>query len=308
MEEKKDYLDNIDPETTDAADENDTIEDATEPSMTANLLEDNTNEKQADAQEKNVDEEKSFCVNCGVEIPADCIFCPKCGHKVGERLKSENNLVPVTPKNNKKIGLIIGALVAVIAVIVAVFLIRGVQAKDVTLNKESISVKMGESVTLSYTINPSDTKDKSVSWSSSNESIAQVTNGTVTGINEGDCTITVSTKNGKTDTCSVTILSAGPDLQSLYNEHCSSTYATIASDGSYLNIDTNPSDKDDYTDYEAYLSIVAVNEALELPESVINRMNQTRSLDGIQTYSTDELDISWTYHPDKGLEVIYALK
>ena len=270
------------------------------------------------ASEQAPEVEKVFCVKCGAEVAPGNAFCPKCGHKVGEKLAPETSS-PVqdnvshqskAPKK-KTIGIIIGAavaIIAIVAIVAAIFLARGVQAKNVTLNKKTASVKVGETVSLSYTINPSDTKDKTVTWASSNESIAQVNSGTITGVNEGECTITVSTKNGKTDTCTITVLPAGPDLRALYNEYCSSYYARIANDGSYLSIDTNPNDKDDHFDYEAYQAIVSVNAALGLPESVLNRMNQTRSMDGIQSYSNDELEITWTYHPDKGMEVNYTLK
>ena len=258
--------------------------------------------------------EKAFCVKCGAELAPDTAFCPKCGHKVGEKLTADHSSlqesVPTQRKASKKklIGIIAGAVVVIAAVIVIILISRGVQAKDITLNKKTASVKVGETVSLSYTINPSDTKDKTVTWTSENDSIAQVSSGTITGVNEGECTITVTTANGKTDTCTITVLPAGPDLQALYNEYCTSSFASVANDGSYLSIDTNPNDKDDYIDYDAYSAIIAVNNALELPESVLNRMNQTRSMDGIQSYSTDELEITWTYHPDKGMEVNYTLK
>lgn len=257
--------------------------------------------------------QKVFCVKCGAEISPGAVFCPKCGHKVGEKLDPEresadSNSKKTVEKKKNKIGLVIGVAVAVVAIIIIIHLVRGTQAKSVTLNKNSVSVKAGETTTLNYTIDPSDTKDKTVTWESSNDSIAKVSNGTVTGVNVGDCTITVTTKNGKTDTCDVTILPAGPDLQAIYDEYCSSEYATIASDGSYLTIDTNPSDIDDYSDSDAIAAILAVNEALELPDSVLNKMGQTRAMDGMQSYSTDDLEISWTYHPDNGLEVNYTLK
>ena len=185
--------------------------------------------------------------------------------------------------------------------------VRGKQAKEITLNKSSMTVKAGESADLSFTINPEDTKDKTVSWSTSNESIATVNGGKVTGKNEGDCVITVSTKNGKTDTCEITVEKAGPDLEALYNEYCESSFAKVASDGSYLYVDTNPSDEDDKLDYAAYLAIKELNEALGLPESVNNKMDKTRSMDGIQTESGDGFEVSWTYHPNKGMEVTYSL-
>mgnify|MGYP002572842201 CR=1 FL=1 len=245
--------------------------------------------------------EKIFCVKCSAELSEGQTFCPKCGHQVGAKLKASN------PKR-KIVFAAIGVVAAIIAVVVGILAIRGKQATSVTLNKDSITLKVDERQSLSFTIDPSDTKDQTVTWSSSNESIAKVNNGVVSGINEGDCTITITTKNGKTDTCSVIVIPAGPDLQAIYDEYCTSSFAEIASDGSYLSVDTNPSDRDDYMDYEAYLAIVSINTELELPESVLNKMNQTRSMDGIQSYSTDELEITWTYHPDRGLEVNYSLK
>lgn len=253
--------------------------------------------------------EKVFCVKCGAEILEGQSFCPRCGQKVGEKLdwQSEKNELVKAPSNSK-MKIIIGAVAVIAVIVVAVFMIRGTQARSITLNKDSITVKVGEIANLAFTIDPSDTKDKTVTWTSSNESIAKVNDGTISGINEGDCTITVKTKNGKTDTCSVVVTPAGPNLQAIYNEYCTSTFASIASDGSYLSIDTNPIDIDDYADQDAFSAIVAINEALELPESVLNKMGQTRAMDGIQSYSTSELDIDWTYHPNRGLEVNYTIK
>lgn len=251
-------------------------------------------------------EEKQFCVKCGVEISDGQQFCPKCGQKVGEKIETASDKKAVGGKI--PIKLIAGGVIALVAIIVIIFFARGTQAKSVTLNKDSVTIKVGETATLTYTIDPDNTKDKTVTWSSSNESIAKVNNGIASGVNEGDCIITITTKNGKTDTCAVVITSAGPDLQTIYNDYCTSSFASIASDGSYLAVDTNPKDKDDYFDYEAYSAIMSINEALGLPESVLNRMNQTRSMDGIQSYSTDEIEITWTYHPNKGMEVNYSLK
>lgn len=105
------------------------------------------------------------------------------------------------------------------------------------------------------------------------------------------------------------LLSTGPNLTSMYNQYCESTWADIASDGSYLKIDTNPYDWDDdgvaYTD--AYYAIEDVNAALGLPDSLFEEMGSTRGMDGKQTrtYSDKNLEVSWSYHPDEGLEVTY---
>jgi len=80
-----------------------------------------------------------------------------------------------------------------------------VPVESVTLDKTNISIEEGESVTLSATVNPEDATDKTVTWSSSNESIASVDqNGKVTAIKEGNATI--AAKAGEKEaTCSVTV-------------------------------------------------------------------------------------------------------
>nr|MCR5206672.1 Ig domain-containing protein [Lachnospiraceae bacterium] len=75
----------------------------------------------------------------------------------------------------------------------------------VSLNKTSLSLEIGSSESLTATISPSNATDKSVSWTTSNASVATVSNGKVTGVAAGTATITVKTNNGKTATCTVTV-------------------------------------------------------------------------------------------------------
>lgn len=66
---------------------------------------------------------------------------------------------------------------------------------------------VGASETLSATVLPADATDKSVKYSSSNETIATVTpvQGKITGIAAGKATITATTSNEKTAVCEVTV-------------------------------------------------------------------------------------------------------
>lgn len=265
--------------------------------------EENMKMEQQNQEEDNV-VQKEYCAQCGIELAPDQIFCPTCGHKKGESISPEKS----KKKVNSKV-IIIGIVAVVVIIAVLFFVVRGKQAKEVVLNKENLTIKVGETENLSFTINPDDTKNKKVTWTSSNDTIASVNNGTVEGFNEGTCNITVKTVNGKIDTCSITVEAAGPDLTEIYNECCNSEWASVALDGSYLSIDTNPNDSKYYNDSEsaAIAGIFAVNEALGLPDSVITKMAKTRAMDGMQTAKGDGVEISWTYHPDNGLEVIYSL-
>ncbi len=78
---------------------------------------------------------------------------------------------------------------------------------NVKLNKDTLSLKINEEATLAATINPKDTTDsEKLTWKSSNKSIASVDEkGKITGLSDGVASITVTTSNGKTATCKVTV-------------------------------------------------------------------------------------------------------
>lgn len=88
---------------------------------------------------------------------------------------------------------------------------------SVSLDKTSITLEEGETETLSATIAPANATNQGVSWSTSNSSVATVSNGIVTAVSEGSAVITVTTDDGnKTATCSVTVTpgsgSGGEDI------------------------------------------------------------------------------------------------
>ena len=87
--------------------------------------------------------------------------------------------------------------------------VNTVAVSSVSLNKTTLSLRAGNSETLTATISPSNAGNKSVTWSSSNTSVATVNNGTVAAVAEGTSTITVTTVDGnKTATCLVTVTTA----------------------------------------------------------------------------------------------------
>ena len=82
-----------------------------------------------------------------------------------------------------------------------------VSVTGISLNKSSTSISVGNTETLISSISPSTATNKTVTWSSSDSSVATVDqNGKVTGIKEGKATIKVETKDGnKSASCVVTI-------------------------------------------------------------------------------------------------------
>ena len=82
-----------------------------------------------------------------------------------------------------------------------------VEVTDITLDKTELEIVTGESETLTATVKPDDATDPTVTWSSSNEKIATVVDGKVTGVAAGSVTITAKAGD-KTATCAVTVSEA----------------------------------------------------------------------------------------------------
>lgn len=87
----------------------------------------------------------------------------------------------------------------------------------VSLNKTSDSISAGSTTQLTATVAPANATNKSVTWSSSNTSVATVSNtGLVSAKAEGSATITVTTADGGfTATCAITVTAPVPVLTSI---------------------------------------------------------------------------------------------
>jgi aryl-phospho-beta-D-glucosidase BglC (GH1 family) len=83
----------------------------------------------------------------------------------------------------------------------------------VSLNRDTLKIGLGKTRTLTAAVSPANATNKAVTWSSSDDSVATVNNGTVTAVAIGEATITVTTvdktaaEGGETKTaqCAVTV-------------------------------------------------------------------------------------------------------
>ena len=92
-----------------------------------------------------------------------------------------------------------------------------VHVTDVTLNKSSTSIYVGGTGTLTATVLPVNADNKTVTWSSDDEEVATVNNGTITGVKEGTATITVTTEDGGfSATCEVSVVKQGFPINGPY--------------------------------------------------------------------------------------------
>lgn len=85
-----------------------------------------------------------------------------------------------------------------------------VDVTGVALNKGSLSVNVGATAKLVATVLPQSASNKTVTWSSSNPSVATVSNGTVKGVKAGTATISAKTYNGKVAKSTVTVKNIEP--------------------------------------------------------------------------------------------------
>ena len=88
--------------------------------------------------------------------------------------------------------------------------VHAVEPERVELSQHSASLLPGASVTLTATVYPENTTNKTVTWSSTDESVATVSGGKVTAVAVGDCYI-IADCQGKRDTCSVNVHAVEPE-------------------------------------------------------------------------------------------------
>ena len=81
-----------------------------------------------------------------------------------------------------------------------------VPATSVTLNKTNASMEVGNSLKLTATITPANATYKNIIWVSSDEDVAEVSNGTVTAVGPGSATITAISGDGNARAkCSISV-------------------------------------------------------------------------------------------------------
>ena len=105
----------------------------------------------------------------------------------------------------------------------------GSQTEDVkvTLNRSSLTLKEDRTATLTATVTPSNAANKTVTWSSSNSSVASVKNGVVTANRKGTATITATAANGAKDTCRVTVTADDDEYVEVRSVSVSPAYLTL---------------------------------------------------------------------------------
>ena len=119
-----------------------------------------------------------------------------------------------------------------------------VEVTSITISETSLNLTEGDTKTITATVNPSDATDKTINWTSSDNNVATVSNGTITAKAPGNATIQASC-GGKTASCQVTVNAKAIDVTSVTLSETSLTL--IEGDSQTITATVNPSDATDKT-------------------------------------------------------------
>ena len=173
----------------------------------------------------------SSTITPAVAVESITVSVPKSTAKIGEKIELEVSFNPnnATNKNlsysssNTEVasvsanGIVKGKKAGTTTITVTsrngktatidVTILPPIEATGVTVSPTSIKIKVGKSQTVTATVKPDDTDDKSLTWSSADSSIASVSaSGKIQGKKAGKTKVTVKTKNGKTATVDVEVV------------------------------------------------------------------------------------------------------
>lgn len=77
---------------------------------------------------------------------------------------------------------------------------------SITLSDSHLILLVGDNYQMGYTLLPADATQKTIHWTSSNEAVLTVSQGVIQTETTGQATITATTENGLTATCTVTVI------------------------------------------------------------------------------------------------------
>jgi uncharacterized protein YjdB len=90
---------------------------------------------------------------------------------------------------------------------------------SVTLDKENLTLLVGNTATLTATVLPDDATDKTITWDSSDPGVATVENGVIIGMGIGE-TVVTATAGSITATCQITVITdSATGVYAVYNDH-----------------------------------------------------------------------------------------
>jgi ribosomal protein L40E len=170
------------------------------------------------------DSSVKFCRKCGEKLSGDSLSCHKCGTKVLVPSEADkpstsktqtapaSKTVPQDKKPHKKCPKWIAPLLAAVVIATALLLLnldylKATFVYDVIITeKHEISMVVGGTHSVSYSVDPQDLSKSEIEWESSDSSIARISGkGVIAAKGEGTATITASINGVTKDSCTVKV-------------------------------------------------------------------------------------------------------
>ncbi len=193
------------------------------------------------------------------------------------------------------------AVITLVSLFLLTTFVGCTKVDKVKINDREIELTVGDTYKIDYVVEP-ESAEKSAKWESSDEDVATVnSNGKVTAVEEGECEITITVGN-KSDSVTV-IVTDGPDFRALYDEYCDSSWASVASDNSYISLSIG---EFDYHNHPERLSALqSINSELGFSQSVIEGMGNVRAIDGRITETSGDITVAYQFNGNV-LSVTYS--
>lgn len=137
-----------------------------------------------------------------------------------------------------------------------------VGASSVTLDTEAFTLTVGETKTLTATVLPEDAADKSVTWTSSDETVAKVAAGTVTAVAEGTATITASC--GEATASAACTVEAATQFESVTSEDWAAAFEVFSNEEYRIDMDEASFAQGETPEYEDMLEYAVADGKEEL--------------------------------------------
>lgn len=181
------------------------------------------------------------------------------------------------------------------------------KTKSFIFDKDEYTIYVDNKQNISYTIVPNDVDTSKIVWQSSNTSVATVENGTITAMSIGNCVISATIDNIVCN-CDISVIEETVFEELIPDDTLKLCFFELIDDGNCLKLDTNPYNTGSLmgsVGERDYSIIKTLHDYLNLPESLTEKMAQTRAIDGRITETIGDLSISWIYSPESGLEATY---
>ena len=160
--------------------------------------------------------------------------------------------------------------------------IGAIDVTGISLNKSTTTLFIGKKETLVATITPSNATDKTVTWDSSDPTVASAKDGEVSALKAGKTTITATSKDGGyTAACEVTVSDQSPEIKIDKDNY------TVACSGETINLNITANINYAITSKDNWIKVKGDN-------LTISANNSTQERTGTATISNSEYGISLT--------------